>query len=155
MGGWHHCRSLKINTDLQETVSVPSSIRKCPIEQHCRFVVPTDSEGCFKSVGSWLKPAVLSKPTLSVHGSNRQCCSKYQCRFMDQTGSVLITIRANQHYRFPSNRQWWLRQHWRFVANWRWWPVHILLFYNLFWFIFFVESGFALYMLCRRQVHQY
>ena len=40
------------------------------------------------SVGSWLKPAVLRKPTLSVHGSNRQCCPNHQCRFMVQSGSV-------------------------------------------------------------------
>ena len=91
-GGWHHCRSLKTETDLQETVSVPGFTRQCPVEQHCQFVVPTDSDGCFKSVGSWLKPAVLSKPTLSVHGSNRQCCSKYQCWFMDQTSSAVVSI---------------------------------------------------------------
>jgi len=87
-GGWHHCRSLKTDTDLHATVSVPSSIRQCPIEQHCRFVVQTDSDGCFKSVGSWLKLAVLSKPTLSVHRSNRQCCRNHHCRFMVQAGSV-------------------------------------------------------------------
>ena len=101
---WHTssdegCRSLETDTDLQETVSVPGSTRQCPVEQHYRFVVPTDSDGCFKSVGSWLKPTVLSKPTLSVHGSNRQCCSKYQCRFMDQTGSVLITISVGSWFR--------------------------------------------------------
>ena len=40
------------------------------------------------SIGSWLKPAVLRKPTLSVDGSNRQCCPNHQCRFMVQSGSV-------------------------------------------------------------------
>ena len=68
-GGWHHYRFLKTDTDLQATVSVPGNTRQCLVEQHCRFVVPTDSDGCFKSVGSWLKPTVLSKPTLSVYGS--------------------------------------------------------------------------------------
>ena len=99
MWGWHHCRSLKTDIDLQETVSVPGSTRQCPVEQHCRFVVPTDSDGCFKSVGSWLKPAVLSKPTLSVHGSNRHCCSKYQCRFIDQTGNVVVTISVGSWFK--------------------------------------------------------
>ena len=92
MGGWHHCRFLKTDTDLQETVSVPGSTRQCPVEQHCRFIVPPDSDGCFKSVGSWLKPAVLCKTTLSVRGSNRQCCRNHQCRLMDWTGSVVVTI---------------------------------------------------------------
>ena len=99
MGGWQHCRFLKTDTDLQTTVSVPGSTRQCPVEQHCRFIVPTDSEGFFKSVGSWLKPAVLSKLTLSVHGSNRQCCNKYQCRFMYQTGSVLVTISVGSWFK--------------------------------------------------------
>ena len=99
MWGWHHCRSLKNDTNLQETMLVPGSTRQCPVEQHCRFVVPPDSDGCFKSVGSWLKPAVLSKPTLSVNGSNRQCCCKYQCRFVDQTGSVLVTISVGSWFK--------------------------------------------------------
>ena len=88
MRGWHHCRFLKINTDHQATVSVSSSTQQCPVEQHCRSVVLTDSDGCFKSVGSWLKPEVLSKPTMSVHVSNRQCCHNHHCRFMVQAGSV-------------------------------------------------------------------
>ena len=86
MGDWYHF--IKTNTDLQEIVSVPGSTRQCPVEQHCRFLVPTDSDGCFKSVGSWLKPAVLCKTTLSVRGSNRQCCRNHQCRLMVQADSV-------------------------------------------------------------------
>ena len=35
-----------------------------------------------------LKPTVLSKPTLSVHVSNRQCCRNHHCRFMAQAGTV-------------------------------------------------------------------
>ena len=99
-GGWHHCRFLKIDTDLQATVSVPGSTRQCLVEQHCRFIVSTDSDvasrvsvlgssqQCWASlhyrfmaqadsveksntVGSWLKPAVLRNPTLSIHGSSR------------------------------------------------------------------------------------
>ena len=86
MWGSHHCRSLKTNTDLQETVLVPGSTR------HCQLALETGNDGCFKSVGSWLKPAVLCKPTLSVRGSNWQCCHNHQCRWMDQTGSVVVTI---------------------------------------------------------------
>jgi len=82
MRGWHHYRFLKTDTDHQAIVSVPRSTRQCLVEQHCRFIVPTDSDGCFKSVGSWLKPTVLSKPTLSVHGSSRQCWSRQHCRLM-------------------------------------------------------------------------
>ena len=40
------------------------------------------------SGGSWLKPVVLRKPTLSVDGSNRQCCPNHQRRFMVHSGSV-------------------------------------------------------------------
>ena len=69
-------------------MSVSSSTRQCLVEQHCWFVVPTDSDGCFKSIGSWLKPAVLSKPTLSVHSSNWQCCRNHHCRFMAQASNV-------------------------------------------------------------------
>ena len=125
-GGWHHWRSLKTNTDLQVTVSVPGFTRQCLVEQHCRFVVPTDSDGCIKSVGSWFKPTVLNKPTLSVHGSSRQCRASQHCRFMAQAGSVE-----------QDN------------------TIGLLITGSDFNLYFFMESGFALYMLCRWQVHQY
>ena len=50
--------------------------------------MPTDSDGCFKSVGSWLKPAVLSKPTLLIHDSSQQCWVSQHHWFMAQAGSV-------------------------------------------------------------------
>ena len=69
-------------------MSISGSTRRCLVEQHCRFVVLTGSDGCFKSVGSWLKPTVSSKPTLSVHGSSRQCWASQHYRLRAQTGNV-------------------------------------------------------------------
>jgi hypothetical protein len=42
------------------------------------------------AVGSCLKLTVLSKPTLSVHGSSRLCWSSLHCRLVAQTDSVVF-----------------------------------------------------------------
>ena len=97
--GWHHCPFLKTDTNLQATVSVPGSTRQCLVEQHCRFVDPTDSDVCLKSVGSWLKSAVLSKPTLSACVSSRQCWASHHRWFMAQAGCVGWAITVG----------WWLK----------------------------------------------
>ena len=102
-------------------VSVPGSTR-----QHCRFVDPTDSDGCFKSVGSWLKPIVLSKPTLSACVSSWQCWASYHCRFTAQVGYVSRAITVDWWLKptvlssatlpvWISIRQWWLNQHCRLM----------------------------------------
>ena len=160
-------------------MSVPGSTRQCLVKQHCRFVVPTDSEGCFKSVGSWLKPTVLSKPTLSVHGSNRQCCRNHHYRFMAHVGSVeqanTVGLLLTGSDGYDNNAGLLLTGSDGYdntvgllITNSDGYDntagslltdsdgpfafYCFIIYCNLY---FFVELGFALYALRRRQVHQY
>ena len=103
------------------------------------------------SVSSWLKPAVLSKPTLSVHGSNRQCCPNHQCRFMVQSISV---GQANTVGLFLTDSDGYDNTAGLLLTGDDGPFVYycFIIYFNLY---FFVGSGFALYTLRRRQVHQY
>ena len=81
------------------------------------------------TVGSWVKPAMLLYPSVSVDGSNRQCCRNHQCRLMAQAGSVeqantvgLLLTGGDGPFVFYC----------------------FIIYFNL---CFFVESGFALYTL--------
>ena len=99
------------------------------------------------SVGCWLKPAVLRKPTLSVDGSNRQCCPNHQCRFMVQSGSV---GQANTVGLFLTGSDGYDNIAGLLLTGGDGLFVYycFIIYFNLY---FFVELGLALYMLCRRQ----
>jgi hypothetical protein len=45
-------------------------------------VALADSDGQGNTVGWWLKPVVLIKPTLPVGGSSRLCWSSHNCRLV-------------------------------------------------------------------------
>ena len=73
MRGWHHCRFLKTDTDLQEnsvgfwlhpTVSSWTTLPVCSLNrqwwllQECRFLAQANNVEQAYTVGSWIKPAV-------------------------------------------------------------------------------------------------
>jgi len=57
------------------------------LSQHCQFVAQAGSVILTNTAGMWLKPAVLSCPTLLVQGSSRQCSLFHRCRFVAQADS--------------------------------------------------------------------
>ena len=103
--------------------------------QDCRFLVPPSSVSWANTVGSWHEPTMMLKQTLSACGMSRQWCSSQHCRLELWSSSVAQDITAGLTCK-PA------------VICFS----HFIVLYNLF-FIFLVESGFALYSLCRRHVH--
>ena len=83
---------------------------------------------------------------MSVRESNQQCCSKYQCRFIDQTGSV---DQANTVGLFLTGSDGYDNTAGLLLTGGDGPFVfyYFIIYFNLY---FFVESGFALYMLRRR-----
>ena len=129
------------------TLPVCRPSRQWWLLQECRFLAQADSVEQAYTVGLCLKPAVLSKPSLSVHGSSRLCWSSHHCRLVSRTDSVVFSNTTGLDFKptvmaqptLPAhvmNRQCPLYHHCRFCANRQWSPFRILLFYNLFYFIF-------------------
>ena len=103
---------------------------------------------------------------MSVGGSNWQCCSKYQCRFTNQTGSVCCNHQCRFVIHADSVDQANTVGLFLTASDCYDNTADLLLtggdgpfvfycfiiYFNLY---FFVGSGFALYTLRRRQVLQY